>query len=534
VSGKSGDLGYTVTVRNNSFRQGNRGPESLIDANDVLFETRYEDRRSSGDRPGVKINLTHTSIDGHVANLNAGFNLYDLERRETSIRSAITDAGQDLESLYTQSTDEKVGDISGDYEFPIGAGKLKLIGLYQHKHTPTVHDLENLNETETVYISQFTQSSDKIEAILRAEYSWVSREDHDWQIGMEGAFNSLDIESQFREGAASGLLTQLNPIDISKVAEDRAEITITHSRRLSPEWDIQASLGGEYSKLTQTSFNDFNILTDENSRDFVRAKGFVAATFKSDASTSLRGKIERKVGQLNFFDFISSVSLEEDLYQTGNPDLVPEQSWIGEVELDKNLGDGNTIRIRGYGEFISDIVDRIPIGDDGDAIGNIDSAHRYGIVLSSTLKGEKWGMDGTQLDIELELRNSSVNDPLLNFSRRLNQDKKLGYSIDFRHDISNTNLAYGAYVGENIRSWVYRITTEERQTYTKPIVMAFVEHKNVAGMKVKISAYNLLDQGNKFERRIFNNRRDIGELEWMESRVRKYDPFVRLDISGTF
>jgi len=129
---------------------------------------------------------------------------------------------------------------------------------------------------------------------------------------------------------------------------------------------IQTSLGGEYSKLSQMS-SASSVL---NSREFFRPKGFVTATYKADETFSIRSKIEREVGQLNFFDFISSVNLTDNLDRAGNPDLVPSQSWLGEVEFDKAFGQGNTFKARFYGAQISDLVDRIPLGSDGDAVGS--------------------------------------------------------------------------------------------------------------------------------------------------------------------
>ena len=133
---------------------------------------------------------------------------------------------------------------------------------------------------------------------------------------------------------------------------------------------------------------------------FVRPKGFVSATYKSSKTLSIRAKVERQVGQLDFFDFISSVSVQDDFNTTGNADIVPAQSWFGELEFDKDFGQGTTHSKPALtGNLFLIWVDRIPIGVDGDAVGNIDSAHLYGVELTSTIKGDRWGYKGTELNL---------------------------------------------------------------------------------------------------------------------------------------
>ena len=127
-------------------------------------------------------------------------------------------------------------------------------------------------------------------------------------------------------------------------------------------------------------------------REFIRPKGFVSTTYKPRENLTVRTKIERQVGQLNFSDFISSLSLQDDLNTTGNVNLVPEQKWLGEIEFDKDLGQGNNFKARFYGELISDLVDRIPIGIDGDAVGNIDSAQALRCRFCLDVKRRKMGL----------------------------------------------------------------------------------------------------------------------------------------------
>jgi outer membrane cobalamin receptor len=295
--------------------------------------------------------------------------------------------------------------------------------------------------------------------------------------------------------------------------------------------DVQTSVGFEYSQISQTG--------GENSQDgFFRPKGFIQASYKINEKLAVRPRIAREVGQLNFNDFISSVSLRDALSNAGNKGLVPEQTWASEVEVERIFTKGNIIKVRVYADFISDLVDRIPIGTNGDAVGNIDSALRYGLDIDATLKGEAFGLDGVQMDATLELRKSSVDDPLTSQVRRLNSDKITLWEISLRHDIKGTNWVYGGTISDISRSLTFRLDTISSpsggQIQTKPKLSAFIEHKDILGLKLKAEIINMLNAKDVSDRQLFTNRRDLGQVDILETSRRHFGQTLRLSISGAF
>ncbi len=375
--------------------------------------------------------------------------------------------------------------------------------------------------------SRFFRTADEGEGIVRSEYSWSGKKGRDWQVAAEGVFNFLDIEDNFVgfDGTPFNEAPSETPDSTERVEEIRTEATATHSRPLSQKWDVQLSLGAEYSEISQQN---------GESRDYFRPKGFVLATFKPEDKTNIRFRVAREVGQLNFFDFLAVPDLVNGQDRAGNGSLVPQQSWDASVEYDKDFGNGVTFKANAYGSLISDIVDRIPIGTDGDAIGNIDSANQFGVDLNATIKGDNWGYKGTQLDLELELRDSNVDDPLLGFSRRLNNDKRVFWLARFRHDIPNTDWAYGIQANEYTDAPSFRLNTIEDATFDGPFVRTYVEHKDIFGMKVVVTLLNLLDGVEAYERRVFEGRRDQTELAFVEFQQREFDLFLNIEFSGTF
>ncbi len=529
LSGERGNLAYTAKLQSNIQRNGHWGPEERRTAAGDLFEIRDEFGRYDGEYPGGSLNLTWKPQEGHTGNLNLEYNKYNSNNSVRSLITAQGPRGENGQHFFSNAEDEWNAKIDGDYERPALGGTLKFIGYYRAEHSPTVSRFDGYDNTGLIDSTRFFQVADEGEAIARTEYSWSKKQGRDWQLGVESAFNFLDIESQFVDLLVPGNIESLDPanddaIGATRVEEKRAEMTLTHTRTLSPKWDVQLSLGGEYSELSQ------GILV----RDFFRPKGFVTATYKPTETFSIRSKVEREVGQLNFFDFISSVDLQNDQSNAANPNLVPSQSWIGEVEFDRQFTGGHSFVARIYAEKISDLVDRIPIGLTGDAVGNIDSAERYGIDFNATLKGEQWGLDGMELNLEYDLRDSSVVDPVEGFNRRLNDDKKYYWSVSFRHDIPKTDWAYGFYSDQFRESAVYRLNSINEFRFEGPWGQAYVEHKDVYGLKVNASLRNLFDASDDFKRTVYTDRRDLGTVDFIEDRTRPFGLFFRVTVSGTF
>ena len=145
--------------------------------------------------------------------------------------------------------------------------------------------------------------------------------------------------------------------------ERRAETNVSYSRKLSDQWSLQSSLGVEYSELSQQGAGGLT-------REFVRPKGFVALVWKADETLDISLKGERKVGQLDFGDFLSSVDIQNNNASAGNVELVPEQSWSLSSEVNRSLGPWGAIKVAGEYHFIEDVVDLVPIGALGQQVSN--------------------------------------------------------------------------------------------------------------------------------------------------------------------
>jgi hypothetical protein len=534
LSGETGNLSYTLGVRNNAFRQGTYGLETLSAADGTVFELRDEQSRDYGDQPGFTADLNWTPKPGHIGNLNLEYNESNYIGTENSFRNAVTARGETLVTQFRATEDEWNASAGADYEFPLpifGAkGKFKTIGYFRFENSPTLSQFEGFEGPRRIFGSRFVQDADEGEAIIRSEYSWTPKTGRDWQFGLEGAFNYLDITSALALVEGENYVEAPLNDATSRVEEQRAETTLTHSRTLSPKWDMQASIGVEYSEISQTGVS----LPNEIIRDFIRPKGFLSVTYKPTNGKLWRAKLDRQVGQLSFFDFISSVSVIDDLDRAGNVNLVPAQTWRAELAYERDFGQGNTWNTTLDGSLISDLVDRIPVGVDGDAVGNIDTAYTYALHSDVTLKGEKWNFDGTELNLGFGLHFSHVDDPLENFDRRLNGDSRWHWNVGFRHDIPNTDYAYGFDFNQQRNAPVYRLRTVQQFTFKGPFAAVFVEHKDIAGLKLNFQLSNLFESSDDFDRIFYTQRRDLGRIDFTESREREFGMILRARLSGTF
>ena len=132
---------------------------------------------------------------------------------------------------------------------------------------------------------------------------------------VEATENYLDLESRLDRLDAEGAFI---PVDLpdaeARVEETRFESTLNVSKQLSDQLTLQATVGAEYSEISQTGSSNVT-------RDFVRPKGFLSLNYKPTDDLFLSAKLERAVGQLRFFDFIATVDVNQEREDVTNVNL---------------------------------------------------------------------------------------------------------------------------------------------------------------------------------------------------------------------
>jgi hypothetical protein len=515
---------YTVSARNNSFRNGNAGPELVTDPNGNILDRRDEVLSVNGDEPRLSGSLRHNFGNGSILNLNAAGGFFTQEVVENGDRSG---PGQPDRHRYVEERTRRHNyELGGDYELGLGGGRLKLIGLHRFTHTNFRQTLiQTYADTTPTLGQRFSQLGDESESIGRGEYRWRGG-GADWQISLEGALNRLQIDNGlFDLNAAGDFIPIVFPNSAATVQEKRGEAAITYGRPLTSHLTLQISLAGEYSQLTQEGAGGL-------SRTFYRPKGFVNLAWQPQPGFDLSARIERAVGQLNFFDFVASANVSGGTTNAGNADLVPPQSWNAQLQATRSLGRWGTITARFYGRLISDIVDVIPI-QGGQSPGNLDgTAKVYGLQWTSTFNFDPLGIPGAKLDANITLQHSSLRDPLTGAHRPISENLTREVSLNFRHDIPRSNWAWGASFYQFRQAQGFRLDQLSQYLDTPGSLGAYVEHKNVFGLTVRASVDNLLGTNESFSRTFLAGNRPSAVL-FTEARDRFYGPIFTLTISGT-
>lgn len=525
ITGARGPFEWTLALQNSSGRSGANGPTWIYGPTGALIETRDDIWTGSSENPQISGRLAWRGPDGDIGNLSATYRQGEYDYREHGFRDRVT--GADVDRRVWVDDDTTSHEISGDYDFALGVGRLKLIGLNRITQNPSAQDV----------LSQFSDGSpdqgartfsdyETGETIGRAEYRWAAL-GGDWQVSGEGAFNSLEGTTRFATLTPTGAYVEIPlPGADVRVEEDRYEVMTSYSRTLSPSLSIQLAAGGEYSAISVVG-------PGGETRTFWRPKGQASATWKIDAATTLNAKLQRRVGQLDFGVFASSVDLANGQANAANTQLVPQQSWELELEGIRRLGPWGVTSLRVYGRSIEDIVDFIPIGASGQAPGNLDQATVAGAEWKGNFTLDPLGWRGVRLDLRVHVQDSHVDDPLTGQDREISGALLRQFEAIFRHDVPDTDWAWGWNASSTTQARSVRLTEIGRLTEGPVWASVFVEHKDVAGLTVRFSAGNVLDARSVWDRTVYVNRRD-GPVAFFEDRDRLIGPIFTLSVRGRF
>lgn len=534
----SGDLlgwNYTASLSSDQYGDFYAGTEYALDENAGLFDVRVEDDENWNTRRQTSLDLSNESPAGWVTNIHVLASSDDKRQREFSDRTGIT--LPDRFRVFQKMDDGDKIEVGGDIEFGLGPGRLKLIGLHQSLK----NGLYESATTDFLGVRPMTGShvitaKESGESILRGEYS-LQVDNTDWQASLEGAFNFLDSAGELSTISNGNYVVVPLDGNTSRVEERRAEATLVHGRPLTDHLSMQASLGAEYSELSQTGANGLV-------REFVRPKGFLALSYNSSAQWDATFRVARSVGQLNFAYFITTVGLNSDQSQTtiGNPNIVPEQSWDTELIVNSKMAWSGPVKLRLFYRAIEDPNDKILVSrvvnpngsiDILESDGNLDSAVDYGIELSGTYSLASV-LPGAKIDWLYLLSEQRVEDPVVpNMTRMLNQNDFSKIDVKFRQDIPGSSWAWGMDFFLARTTGLWRLDQRIHRLSRPGNLDAFIQNKDIFGLDVNLRVMNLLDEEDNISRLVWNGTR-ADNLELQENRFRYSGRAIRLTVSGSF
>jgi hypothetical protein len=526
VRGRSGDIEYEAALSNDdSARSGAGGPTWITDGAGNIIERRRDVWNTHFDTPKLSGRVTWDPAGDTVANLGGHYQRKYDRYYEDGVRTG-PGLPDRVRTVY-ENADSWNYEVSGDYQFGVGPGKLKLIGLRRFSHEPYRQEIITTPEGGLATGDRFAQTGDLGETIARGEYQWKMF-GGDWQLSGEAAFNTLDNVASIAVLDPSGVFVD-QPFagGTGGVSEDRYEGLLSFGRKLTDKLNFQIIAGAEHSTITQTGMNGLT-------RSFFRPKGSISLAWTPSPDFDVSVKLRRRVLQLSFYDFLARAFLNDGNQNESNNDLRPQQDWTYEAEINKKFGAWGSTKVILIYRDVEDRVDVIPIGTDGEAVGNIAKAKAGAIDWTSTINLDPAGLKGVKVNTRVLLQKSSLRDPFTGEKRQWNgfTDKVIEFS--FRHDIQGSDLAWGA--GGNYGHYQpnYRRNQIDK-TWEGPIFAnVYVEHKNVMGLTVRAQLSNMYNARSKRNRTVYTGVRGESPVAFVEKRNRLIGPIFAFSVRGTF
>ena len=525
LRGRKGALEYEVSLNNNdSARSGAGGPTWIYDGAGNLIEERDDAWNTHYDTPKLAGKLNWTADNGNTANISGHYQRKYDRYYENGVR---TSPGQTdrMRDVY-DNADSWNYEIGGDYQLTAGPGKLKLIGLRRFSKEPYVSEVvTSFADGSTSIGDRYAQTGKLGETIGRAEYQWKML-GGDWQFSGEGAFNTLNNVASLGTLDSSGnFVNQPFAGGTGGVNEDRYEGMLSYGRKLTSKLSMQLIVGAEHSTISQTG-------ADGISRSFFRPKGSLSLAWAPSPDLDIAFKLRRRVLQLSFYDFLARAFLNDGNANESNYDLRPQQDWSYDLEINKKLGAWGSTKLYFIYRDVEDRVEIIPVGDGGEAVGNIPKAKAKAIEWTSTFNLDPAGLKGVKLETHALFQKYSLRDPFTGEKRQANGFTDTALDASIRHDIPGTNWAWGSGIEYSHNQPVYRRSQVDRQWEGPIWLSAFVEHKNVMGLTVRAEINNIANARSRRYRAVYEGLRGDSPVAFIEDRNRLIGPVFAFSVKG--
>jgi outer membrane receptor protein involved in Fe transport len=241
------------------------------------------------------------------------------------------------------------------------------------------------------------------------------------------------------------------------------------------------------------------------------------------------------VGQLDFGAFADAADLTDGNSNLGNPDLRPDQSWIGQLEVEQRWGEQGNLTLGAVYETIEDVLGLIPVDTNGDGradrekLGNLPEATIWGFDVEARVPLDSV-LSGLEVNLDLRWRDSELRDPLTGRDRVISGE-----------DGRSAELAVTRTLADGRWRWeVWAYTGDKRIEFRRDQITewgtnsfsgAWLAYRDPAGVSWELGLENPL--GNRFtrDRTDFVVDRVDGRIEQRQYRFREIGPTVYLELT---
>lgn len=468
----TGDRSYDLSIRRDPNYSNDMGEANITEIDPSGNAVKSEEvRRGSGGNIG---------LNGAIKTPLAGGDL----SANTTLQQSDYNGGTDYAATatlqnYSFTSHNRNGELGANYQRGLGAAQLDIELLQRLGHSTSTQLVDDSGVAEV-----FSNFTDTGESISHFTLTYPLTPHLSVESGAEVAYNFLNGTSLYTQ---DGAVVTVPSSDVN-VNEMREEAFAQASWRISPALVLDTGMHAEYSTISERG-------DVSQSRSFFYLKPRALLTWTMSPSALLRLRVEHQLGQLDFGDFISSVSLNQSNVTAGNPDLKPDQHWQFEADYERHFWGQGSLTFSLLHQEISNILDMKPVFDpsgDYDTRGNIGNGRTDRLAVTGAIPTDKFRpLKGGRLTLSLAWQDSAVKDPLTGVTRRLTYDDAQSYSVGFLQDLEAWKSTWSINYNYGWNEIGYRLEEIDRFRGA-PGVSAGYSYKPTANLNIGFSVNNFL------------------------------------------
>ena len=511
-----GERSYDLSVRRDPKYNDDMGEARItnIDPTGMAAATE-ETRRGSGGNIGLN-GAIKTPLAGGDFGANATVNQSEFSS------GTLYDYAAGPQN-YASTSRNQNGEVGASYELPLGKTVLGVELLQRLGHSVSTQLLDDSGADE-----RFSSLRDTGESITR----FTLRQPLSPSVALEGggevAYNFLRGRSLYTQGGT----VQVLPSSNVNVSERRGEAFIQASWQLDKSLMLDAGVRAEYSTISESGDAALT-------RSFFYPKPRAVLTWNMDDHSLVRLRVEHRLGQLNFGDFISSANLTQGNVTAGNPDLRPDQRWQYELAYEFHFWDQGALTVGLVHQDIDNLLDLKPLSDATsqlfDVRGNIGSGRSDTLSVRATLPTGRLLdlLAGARLNIAGDWRDSAVTDPLTGLRRRFAYEEATSYSVNFTQDLEALRSTWAVYYYNGYKEIGSRLAENDVFLGNPQVNLAWA-YQPSAKLNFNFQITNILISSHTRISDYFSGPRNISPLLNRELEIGYSRPRVYFNIRKTF
>lgn len=474
-----------------------------------------ENARTAGHGGGVGL------TSAYKGPLMGGLLRANVKLEETYFKSGFS-LGLPPTEIYNDRNRSRGGEFGLNYDHKLGpAADVELIGIQR-----LGRDSSRSTGVSPGDSSFFGGNQRTGESIGRAvlHYSWSPT--LTFEGGGEAVYNFLDGDYRYTDNGVPIPLPSSNV----HVDEKRSEVFGLSTWKISPKLTLEAGARFESSTIEETG----NVT---KSRSFFYPKPRLLLTFSPYDTTQVRLRFERKLGQLNFSNFVSSVDLSNTHVKGGNPDLRPDDHWQYEAAFEQRFWGKGSFIVTYMHEEIRDVSDFVPIAGTVpliDGPGNIGAGKNDQLDIETQIPTDRFGIRGGLFKATTVWRTSEVTDPLTHQTRRISGQRPYTLQWTFDQDLPALKSTWGIVHYTGWREHYFRLNQVKDRHIGNQFVILYWEYKPDPNWLVRVEGDNLIPFKFWQHQTFWNGPRNAATVAYDQDIVIQSQPRLFVKVKRTF